>query len=55
MLPLALILDISLQPGQDLRPASMVGARTLARQARVRQADRSDAVLFLQIEAHERL
>src|ERR1700716_4281039 len=36
-------------------PASMVIARTLACQARVRQADRRDAVLLVQIEAHKTL
>jgi hypothetical protein len=33
----------------------MVIARTLTGQARVRQADRRDAVLFVQVEAHKTL
>ena len=52
---LGLVLDVRLQPGQDLGPAAMMGARTLTRQARMRQADYGDAVLLIQLEAHKRL
>src|SRR5947208_15827494 len=44
-----------LQPGQDIRPASVAGACTLTREARVGQTNRRGATLLLQIDAHEAL
>ena len=42
--------DVRLQPSEDLRPSFMAGARTFTLEAEVRQADRCDASLFLQIK-----
>jgi hypothetical protein len=52
---LSFLLDVRLQPGQDLRPASMMIPRALAGQAGVGQTEQRDAVLLIEVEAYQRL
>src|SRR5262249_58502995 len=46
---------VGLKPAQDLRPALMAGSRAFGGKARMGQANRRQAVLFMKIKPHQRL